>query len=225
MHHLVIIITLYLSALVAGGGILSKPKQPPADEGIPMTDMTSDSSGGISRTNNNVNNKGALHDECRYLKVKVTSPEARATAAAQDAAKKPRKGPTTITTPYRQVLLTADCRRPMLDPKKALPDGDWRETTLDLDKCVGWNAQTQKLTPESDGKGLMKGDCWNCDYFTQVMGNPSKGEFECYCDNVENKSKHKIPHSKDKSLKVKFDLDSVLWARDGRLNCHKHMGS
>ncbi|KNG85272.1 hypothetical protein ANOM_006357 [Aspergillus nomiae NRRL 13137] len=224
MHHFIIIITLYLSALVAGGGILSKPKQTPPDEGIPMTDMTSGSSGGISDTNNV--NKGALalHDECRYLKVKVTSPEARATASAKDTAKT-GKGPTTITTPYRQVLLTADCRRPMSDPKKAHPDGDWRETTLDLDKCVGWNAQTQKLTPESDGKGLMKGDCWNCDYFTQVTGKSAKAEFECYCDSVDNKSKQKIPHSKDKALKVKFDLDAVLWSRDGRLNCHKHMGS
>ncbi|KAE8313835.1 hypothetical protein BDV41DRAFT_576262 [Aspergillus transmontanensis] len=221
MHQFLLIITLYLSALVAGGGIVSKPQQPPPDEGIPMTDMKPSSSSG---TNDATKKGGALHSECRFLKVHITSPSATAKTPAQDT-KKQGKGPTTITTPYRQVLLTADCRRPKSDPPKGILDDDWRETKLDLDKCVGWDAQTQKLTPESDGKGLMKGDCWSCDYFSKVMGAANKGEFECYCDNVEKKSKHKIPHSKDKSLKVKFDLDSVLWSKDGRLNCHKHIGS
>lgn len=59
----------------------------------------------------------------------------------------------------------------------------------------------------------MKGDCWSCDYFSEVTGAANKGEFECYCDNVEKKSKHKIPHSKDKSLKVKFDLG--MWSSVG----------
>ncbi|KAB8274639.1 hypothetical protein BDV30DRAFT_237560 [Aspergillus minisclerotigenes] len=217
MYHFTIIITLYLSVLVAGGGIVSKP-QPPPDGGIPMTDMNPGSS-----PETNIQ-KGALHSECRFLKVHITSPSTTSKTPAQDP-KKQGKGPTTITTPYRQVLLTADCRRPKSDPTKGILDDDWRETKLDLDKCLGWNAQTQKLTPESDGKGLMKGDCWSCDYFSEVMGAANKGEFECYCDNVEKKSKHKIPHSKDKSLKVKFDLDSVLWSKDGRLNCHKHIGS
>ena len=205
MHHLILIITLYLSALVAGGGILSKPKQPPSDEGIPMADMDPGPPGDKSETNDVAKGR-ALHDECRYLKVHITSPEGIAKSSAKDTTKGTAKGPTTIATPYRQVLLTADCRRPMSDPKMALPDGDWRETKLDLDKCVGWNPQTMKFTPESDGKGLMKGDCWNCDYFTGVMGATHKGEFECYCDNVEQRSKHKIPHSKEKSRKVKFDL-------------------
>ncbi|KAJ1707826.1 hypothetical protein CA14_004216 [Aspergillus flavus] len=218
MHHFIIIITLYLSALVAGGGIVSKP-QPPPDGGIPMTDMKPGSS-----PETNIHKGGALQSECRFLKVHITSPSTTSKTPAQDP-KKQGKGPTTITTPYRQVLLTADCRRPKSDPTKGILDDDWRETKLDLDKCVGWDAQTQKLTPESDGKGLMKGDCWSCDYFSEVMGAANKGEFECYCDNVEKKSKHKIPHSKDKSLKVKFDLDSVLWSKDGRLNCHKHIGS
>ncbi|KAE8141525.1 hypothetical protein BDV38DRAFT_278881 [Aspergillus pseudotamarii] len=224
MHHFIIIITLYLAAVVAGGGILSKPKEPPSDEGIPMTDMNPGSSGDLSKTNDAAK-RGALHDECRYLKVHITSAESSAKSPAKDTTKGTTKGPTAITNSYRQVLLKADCRRPISDPKKAFPDGDWRETRLDLDKCVGWNPQTQKFTPESDGKGLMKGDCWSCDYFTEVMGETHKGEFECYCDNVEKKSKHKIPHSKEKSLKVKFDLDSVLWSKDGRLNCHKHIGS
>ncbi|KAK6811762.1 hypothetical protein RU639_012364 [Aspergillus parasiticus] len=221
MHHFILIITLYLSALVAGGGIVSKPQQLPPDEGIPMTDMKPGSSSG---TNDATNKGGALHSECRFLKVHITSPSPTSKTPSQDT-KKQGKGPTTITTPYRQVLLTADCRRPKSDPPKGILDDNWRETKLDLDKCVGWNAQTQKLTPESDGKGLMKGDCWSCDYFSEVMGAANKGEFECYCDNVEKKSKHKIPHSKDKSLKVKFDLDSVLWSKDSRLNCHKHIGS
>ncbi|KAE8423760.1 hypothetical protein BDV36DRAFT_470 [Aspergillus pseudocaelatus] len=224
MHHFIIIITLYLSALVAGGGIISKPNQPPSDEGIQMTDMSLSSSGHISKTND-IAKGGALHGECRYLKVHITLPDGTAKSSAKDTTKGTARGPTTISTPYRQVLLTADCRRPMSDPKKALPDGDWRETKLDVDKCVGWNPQTQKLTPESDGKGLMKGDCWSCDYFTGVMGATHKGDFECYCDNVEKNSKHKIPHSTEKSLKVKFALDSVLWSKDGYLNCHEHIGS
>ncbi|KAE8329636.1 hypothetical protein BDV39DRAFT_202937 [Aspergillus sergii] len=221
MHQFLLIITLYLSALVAGGGIVSKPQQPPPDEGIPMRDMNPGSSSG---TNDATSKGGALHSECRFLKVHITSPSPTSKTSSQDS-KKQGKGPTTITAPYRLVLLTADCRRPKSDPPKGILDDNWRETKLDLDKCVGWDAQTQKLTPESDGKGLMKGDCWSCDYFSEVMGAANKGEFECYCDNVEKKSKHKIPHSKDKSLKVKFDLDSVLWSKDGRLNCHKHIGS
>ncbi|KAE8375248.1 hypothetical protein BDV26DRAFT_295173 [Aspergillus bertholletiae] len=212
MHHFVLILTLYLSALAAAGGAQSKTNSAAEGHDISMTTLEPIS-------------KRPVHDDCRHFKVRITSPKAKAKTQTPAGT----KGPSLVATPYRQVLMIASCRRPMADGVLPQRYGLWddnhlRETVLDLDKCAGWNAKTNSLTPESDGKGFMKGDCWSCRY-TESKKVSRKGDFQCYCDNVDKKLKHTIPQSKVKSYALKFDIDSVLWSKDGHLNCHNHIGS
>ncbi|KAE8357032.1 hypothetical protein BDV28DRAFT_1560 [Aspergillus coremiiformis] len=119
-------------------------------------------------------------------------------------------------------VLTGECLPLKGDPMKAK---DWRESGLDLDRCVGWDVKARRLTSQSNGAGLVKGACQTCDYKVYISGAENRGNLACYCNARTSWYQRFFPSRLAKDGPVNLELDSVLWTRDGHLNCHEHQGS
>ncbi|KAE8356204.1 hypothetical protein BDV28DRAFT_145389 [Aspergillus coremiiformis] len=116
------------------------------------------------------------------------------------------------TAPPPPQLLIARCKN---------NNGEEVRSSLNLNRCLGWDATEHKFTPQRDGNGLTRtnGDCANC-LFGPHAQSPTPNLI-CYCANVPMADRRRVvPPGISAALKT-FNMDSVLKLGNGGLiECH-----
>ncbi|KAE8149934.1 hypothetical protein BDV25DRAFT_140318 [Aspergillus avenaceus] len=115
------------------------------------------------------------------------------------------------------VYLRGDCLVPYPDMLNTTvtPRPRYRDSTVLLDNCLGWNTNTHQLMRGT--KGITRGQCHDCSVFQPTHGSP---KFDCWCGNVpEAEGEWISPDSTDRGAIREFDLRMAIRTERGRLAC------
>ncbi|KAE8356769.1 hypothetical protein BDV28DRAFT_144892 [Aspergillus coremiiformis] len=134
----------------------------------------------------------------------------------------------TDLTIHQEPINTEDWTERMLETFDTLPEqhlrarcrdnrGDMQFTQLDLNNCLGWDADRGGgFVARAGGNGMWHGGCWGCRYMLELVRG---ADLSCWCKNVRESEKER-----GVAGRRSFNLEGVIRAEDGRLKCHHILG-